>query len=310
MTAQSDVREGTTVTVNGSVPGPDPLRATSVLVGVDGSSHNAAAVEWAATEAAEHGLDLVLVCVREEGEGADGSESPLEAAARATLEQAVRQVRRSHPGLPVRTEVRSGRAGEALIEGDPEVVVVGRRGAGGFARMLLGSTSLWTAGASPGVVVVIPSQAPTSPADTYTDEVTVGGVLAAVDPLAPDQEVLRFAFERARQRALPLRVLAAWEAPPVLAHGRAGIRQAWHREEARIARALDEVLQPWVDGYPEVAVEQLVVHGHPAGTILELQTGQELTVLGRGGGRLGGFRLGPITRSVLHLSAGPVAVVP
>lgn len=289
-------------------------RATGypVVVGVDGSTHNAPAVTWAAEEAAVLGVDLVLVAVAPEDVAErPASSSPLQAAARATLERAARLARRERPGLAVRTEVRRGRPGQALTDGSAGLLVVGRRGSGGFARMPIGSTSLSVAGTAESVVVVISAQTAAVEREAFGQEDGSCGILAAVDPLAPEHGVLEFAFERAHQRALPLRVVGAWEVPPVVAHRHAGIRQVWQGQEEQVAAALEAVLTPWVAAYPDVVVERDVAHGHPAGTVLEQQAMAELTVLGRGGSRSGnGFRMGPITRSVLHLSTAPVAVVP
>lgn len=318
MAAQPTVRDDQTTDGPGgprsrsaatSSPARDAVRHP-VVVGVDGSSRNAPAVLWAAQEAAALGVPLVLVAAigEVEHEEVPGG-GPLSAAARSTLERAARVAARQHPGLAIRTEVRSGRPREALATCGPGLVVVGRRGAGGFARLPLGSTPTWLAGTADNVVAVIPDGPGPDRAEGFGTE-TSRGLLVAVDALAPDEGVLVFAFEWAQQRALPLRVVTAWEVPPVAAHGRAGIRQAWQRQEEQVALALREVLAPWLREYPDVAVEREVVHGHPAGTVLELQTGEELTVLGRGGPRHEGFRMGPITRSVLQLGTGPAAVVP
>lgn len=321
MAAQPTVRNGRQVEDAARVRGPRtespaPARhATThpVVVGVDGSPRNEAAVLWAAAEAASLGQPLVLVAAtgaEEDDAEALGAEA-LRAAARATLERASRLVAREYPGLAVRTEVRPGRARSVLAEAADGLVVVGRRGSGGFARLPLGSTSLWVAGTADNVVAVIPDRPGPGRVDGFGAEATTGGLLVALDAFAPEPGVLEFALERAQQRALPVRVVSAWEVPPVVAHSRAGIRQAWQRQEERVSRAQWEVLLPWLQAYPDVAVERDVVHGHPAGVVLELHTGEELTVLGRGGGRRGeGFRMGPITRSVLHLSTGPVVVVP
>jgi nucleotide-binding universal stress UspA family protein len=283
-----------------------------VVVGVDGSPRNEAAVLWAAEEAASLGQPLVLVTVTgadDEDEGTLGGDA-LRAAARATLERASRLVARSYPGLTVRTQVRSGSPRRVLAGDATGLLVVGRRGSGGFARLPLGSTSLWVAGTADNGVAVIPDRPGPRPADGFGPEATTGGLLVALDAFSPEPGVLEFAFERAQQRALPVRVVSAWEVPPVMAHSRAGIRQAWQRQEEQVSRAQWHALLPWLQSYPDVGVEREVVHGHPAGVVLELQSGEELTVLGRGGHRGDGFRMGPITRSVLHLSTGPVAVVP
>ncbi|MGK5676486.1 universal stress protein [Micromonospora sp. URMC 106] len=121
-------------------PAEEPIPAAGpVLVGVDGSEPAELAVGQAADEATRRGTGLVLAHVRppdEVTQAAAESAEPLATAAAA--------VRGSHPGLPVEERVlRAAKPEQALIEasGDAALVVVGSRGRGGFAGMLLGSVS-------------------------------------------------------------------------------------------------------------------------------------------------------------------------
>lgn len=132
---------GTQVAAHGHCPvlvvrPPDrPLPTDGpVLVGVDGSESAELAVGHAAEEAVRRGGALLLVHVS--GERDVDGEQLLAMAAAAT--------RGSHPGLTVEERVITGRkADEALIEASEQaaLVVVGSRGRGGFAGLLLGSVS-------------------------------------------------------------------------------------------------------------------------------------------------------------------------
>ncbi|WP_018587784.1 universal stress protein [Salinispora arenicola] len=105
-----------------------------VLVGVDGSESAEVAVGQAADEAARQRTDLVLVHVRTPG-ATDAAE---------LLDTAVAAARGSHPGLTVTPrQLRADKPDQAFIEAsrDAVLVVVGTRGRGGFAGMLLGSVS-------------------------------------------------------------------------------------------------------------------------------------------------------------------------
>jgi nucleotide-binding universal stress UspA family protein len=123
-----------------------------VLVGVDGSPESGAALEYAVAEAGRRGARLQVVStffpeysVQGRTHPLSASEAPveidLEKEARAMVEQALAGIA-SPP--PVEIVVAAGSAAGVLIErsGDVDVLVLGHRGRGGFASMLLGSVSL------------------------------------------------------------------------------------------------------------------------------------------------------------------------
>jgi nucleotide-binding universal stress UspA family protein len=122
-----------------------------VVVGVDGSPGGAAATEFAFAEAATRGADLLAVHtwfgrLPEE----DEQELPLIYDAEDVQAEQARRlagwlapVREKFPQVQVRELVRHGRPARALTElsGTAQLVVVGARGRGGFAGLLLGSVS-------------------------------------------------------------------------------------------------------------------------------------------------------------------------
>ncbi|SCG17130.1 Nucleotide-binding universal stress protein, UspA family [Micromonospora echinofusca] len=128
-------------------PAEEPIPvAGPVLVGVDGSESAELAVGYAADEATRRGDGLVLVHVQPpDGDGpADGGPRTPDAESAELLATAEAAVRGSHPGLAVEARVlRAPKAEQALVEAsaDAALVVVGSRGRGGFAGLLLGSVS-------------------------------------------------------------------------------------------------------------------------------------------------------------------------
>lgn len=121
-----------------------------VLVAVDGSEASHKALRFAAELARPHGSELTLVCVvahtpyAQEMYGVAAVDmARAEEAGRKVLAEAVEVARGS--GLPVRTEVLFGPPAEtladALDQGDYGMLVVGSRGKGAVARVLIGSTS-------------------------------------------------------------------------------------------------------------------------------------------------------------------------
>jgi nucleotide-binding universal stress UspA family protein len=142
-----------------------------VLVGVDGSPESGAALEYAVAEAGRRGGRLQVVTtffpeysVHGRTHPLSASEAPLEIdlekEARAMVEEALAGIA-SPP--PVEIVVAAGSAASVLIErsGDVDVLVLGHRGRGGFASMLLGSVSLQCVlHARCPVIVVRPSAPP------------------------------------------------------------------------------------------------------------------------------------------------------
>ncbi|MFE6039883.1 universal stress protein [Streptomyces sp. NPDC056452] len=118
----------------------EPVGTGPIVLAVDGSSVGEAAVEFAFAEAALRGAEIVAVHAFQPdyvppGTGPESAERLLAQALAGRTER--------YPDVTVRHEVLSGEAREALIEASrtAQLVVVGARGRGGFAGLLLGSVS-------------------------------------------------------------------------------------------------------------------------------------------------------------------------
>jgi nucleotide-binding universal stress UspA family protein len=140
-----------------------------ITVGVDGSAHSRRALEWAAREAGLRGAALTVLAVHQVAgnhwtgspELYPGDQAVTEAmrqAAEEAVQKAVSQV--GEPG-PASVTVRavSGLAAQELVaaSADADLIVVGSRGGGGFARLLLGSVSSQVVSHAACPVVVIPA---------------------------------------------------------------------------------------------------------------------------------------------------------
>jgi nucleotide-binding universal stress UspA family protein len=139
-----------------------------IVVGVDGSEHSQQVLVWAVKEAGLRKTSLTVLTVWQvAGNQWTGSPQvyPADQAAAEKMRQAAEEATRKAvdaagaPG-PASVTVRavSGIASQELISAsnDADLVVVGSRGGGGFARLMLGSTSNQLATHSAAPVVVIP----------------------------------------------------------------------------------------------------------------------------------------------------------
>ncbi len=139
-----------------------------ILVGVDGSEASDQALQWASDEARFRGLALhVVTCWSYPMLPWGPYQPPLAGAefvheAHLVAEQAVEKVLGSHrEGLDVTVDVVEGPASLRLLDlaDDAAMVVIGSRGRGGFAGLLLGSVSQHLVEHAPCPVVVIRSPA-------------------------------------------------------------------------------------------------------------------------------------------------------
>lgn len=127
-----------------------PERKT-IVVGVDGSPGSRKALAWAAAEAAVHDAELVVVNVWEHtlmppAGSVSVSERFVPDSSQRTADDLVQVIKDElgdDPPVLVRPEVKQGRPAKVLIEesADADLLVVGKRGHGGFVGLVLGSVS-------------------------------------------------------------------------------------------------------------------------------------------------------------------------
>jgi nucleotide-binding universal stress UspA family protein len=124
-----------------------------ITVGVDGSDNSQRALEWAMKEAAVRHTALNVIAVHEVAANhwtgnpmVVPEDRPDEEKARQAAEEAVGKIAgQLGDAQPASVSVRgvSGIASRLIIDAseDSDLVVVGSRGGGGFARLLMGSVS-------------------------------------------------------------------------------------------------------------------------------------------------------------------------
>jgi nucleotide-binding universal stress UspA family protein len=143
---------------------------SGIIVGVDGSDHSQLALAWAMREAARHHVPLTVMTVHPAPvrpatqifwpvpDLPDRSYDPEFArkALRGLVDQVAREVAETLPEITV--SVVMGDPAEELVNAsrDADILVVGSRGSGGFARLLMGSVSSQVTHHAVCPVVIIP----------------------------------------------------------------------------------------------------------------------------------------------------------
>ncbi|MFJ9695658.1 universal stress protein [Kitasatospora sp. NPDC101183] len=280
-----------------------------VAAGVDGSPASTAAAQWAAGEALRRGAALRLLHAwpwLTDGVSTFAEPDDLPAAALQTLEAAVREIRAQHPGLEVSTDAVLDAPVDGLLAaasvGEAELLVLGSRGLGGFAGLMLGSVSMAVAGRSAVPVAVVRESREGGGA---------GEVVVGVDAHSPEEEVLAFAFREAALRGARLRAVHGWDLPPLFGYAGGAVPAAEIAQlEALEAKLLSLALADQREQHPEVEVVEDVRLGAARG-LVEASEGAALVVVGRRRRPIEfGPRLGRVAHAALHHAQAPVVVVP
>ncbi len=284
-----------------------------VVVGVDGSPGSDRAVEWAASAAALRHHPLLMVMAFHwpigtypvEPQAVLPDMSDIMERGRTALTEQVSAQRRAHPGLAVSGEFHEGSAAGILIDRSRHaaVTVVGQRGRGGFAGLLLGSVSAQVSAHARGPVVVVPASSRPVPAS--------GPVVVGVDGSPVSESAVGFAFDEASWRGVGLTAVHAWTAPGSdVPNDRIALYYDLDEVADEEERMLAESLAGWREKYPDVPVRPVLAHGRSVEQLLEQAAEGQLLVVGsRGRGSISGALLGSVSRTVLHRAPCPVAVV-
>lgn len=284
----------------------------TVVVGLDRSDPGRAAVEYAAELALSQHRPLRLVHAFEASRYAvrppvgwrGDLHGILHSSAERLVEETVEVLAMVYPELIVQTRLEPGSAVRTLVEESERAsaVVVGSRGSGALADLILGSTTLHVATQAGCPVIAVPV-----PAD---HEQPRHGVVVGVDGSAESMAAIEFAFETAAARSEQLVAVHVWRDPAQLG---TGVMLPLVYDPALVAAeerlVLAESMVGWAEKYPDVPVEHRVLRGATVVRLVEASRSATLVVVGcRGRGTVASL-LGSVSHGVLHHATCPVAVV-
>lgn len=281
------------------------MSKSDIVVGTDGSDPAQAAVAWAADEAARRLVALRILTAYEwpwlgAPVGVIGEkERDVRGHAEEMVDAAVQEVAGTHRGLSVKGVSVYGDPARALLSAanDADLVVVGSRGRGGFASLLLGSVSQRVATHADCPVAVIRGHAHDGP------------VMVGADGSAGAGHALGAGFEFAAGYGYRLTAVRACRLPePPWGDSPPHTIDPRHFQAAE-HQALEESLVPWRNKFPDVRVTALAGPGSAAEMLVAVSARARLLVVGsRGHGQIVGTLLGSVGLALLHHAECPVLV--
>ena len=296
----------------------------TIVVGVDGSDCSHDALRWAVDEGRRRSWPVEAVfawtfpyVVPVLGNLSDPRW--LERHAEEYLQALLRQEIGDAGDVNVTGRVAEGPAARVLLEAarDASLLVVGSRGRGGFAGLILGSVSHQCAQHAHCPVVVVRRDDVAD--EAATKEEATERIVVGVDGSEAARTALSWALEEGRLRHAEVDVVHAWQMPYVHGYAYGGVIdiQPWEFEQnarkelEQEARAVLDSSMGGADTAGLTAIEPLLVCDSAARALLDSAKDADLLVVGsRGRGGFAGLLLGSVSQKVLHHATCPVVVIP
>ena len=275
------------------------------IVGVDGSEESVRALQWAVRHAPTRASTLRVIqawSVPTTG-GLEMMPTKIDdfrpVTAYEFLDEVIAEL--DPHGVEVEGLVTHGTASSVLLDAcdDADLLIVGTRGLGGFARLLLGSTSHQCATHARIPVVVVPS--------TINVNAAIESIVVGMDASPGARAALAWTLDFA-SHDVAIHTVGAWS------------RAGWMRADLEDADTeIDAALAEFHAAVAEVEntrsesgrTERSFVQDHPTTALLEASSVADLLVVGERGRRgLKAALLGSVATEVLHRSDRPVVVVP
>lgn len=295
------------------------MSAAPVIAAVDGSDDSLRALDWALEAARGRAAPLRVVHVRQY---APWGQPEVLAAGEPeneddVLEQARARVGERAPGQSAEFTGVQGAPAAVLPElgAEAQLLVLGSRGRGGFASLLLGSNGMAAARDADCPVVVVPRPGRQVHGESPLTGESGPRVVVGLNVDSPDDALTEFAFTEAALRGARLQVIAAypWQiqtlAAPVEIVPPPIDQSAVEGETVTLAEGL---LASCREKHPDVGVDIHPLPGDAAGHMVAASADATLVVVGRHRRRpFSPVRMmGSVTQAVLLHAACPVAVIP
>jgi nucleotide-binding universal stress UspA family protein len=246
----------------------------SVVVGIDGSRSAVSAALWGVDEAVSRDIPLRLIYAVEPAlsPGADPQDAARELAkGEIAVRYALSAVESTDKPVKIEVEILQERPTRALIDASrwAAMICVGSMGLKHSARGRIGSTAAALASSARCPVAVVRGLDPLRAEQQW--------VVAELDQTPTSEGVLRRAFEEAQLRAVPLRVLTAWQSRFTDSHDGHAVADG-----NRLANAhLDRRLAQWKKRYADLDVRAVAVHGSTMNFLSTNSRSIQLLVVGR-----------------------------
>ena len=285
----------------------EPITRSGIVVGVDGSDPSRAAVRWAAHDAAMRNIPLTLVHVvnlryttMPQTPLPVGFGGWLEEQGETLLNEAA-QIAEHGGASQVETKMFTAAAIPTLVDvsKQAQMLVVGCRGRGALARLLLGSVSAGMVAHAHCPVAVIHDEKPmiAHPAQAP--------VLVGIDVSPASDAATAIAFDEASRRGAELIALHAWSDEQLSEFPGFDWSAACADEEELLAQRL----AGWQERYPDVTVQRVVVCDDAARQLLHRAESAQLVVVGsHGRGGFTGMLIGSVAAAVARSARVPVIV--
>ena len=289
----------------------------AIVVGVAASSADTdRALDWAAAEAGRRGVPLRLVhsmggLLARMVSSPDLARATLTAAAQDVLDQAAARVAVVAPDVHVDTVVdldASAPTSLLAAAADAEMLVLGSHDRTALGDVLVSSATPEIVKRAAGPVVVV------RPHASYSWQAARADVVIGVDGSTTSSRAVAWAFQEASLWKTGVTAVHVWGIAVVggsepTMYGLLEPAQL-ERAEQEHAALLSESLAGWREEWPNVAVHEALVRGHPGQALVEASARARLLVVGtRGHGGFPGLLLGSVSSAVVHHAHCPVMVV-